>query len=143
MSLVLRLRAKSSKLYGIRERVGYKQKVYIMTRQWDSEVGLDDPTDTVIRVIPTPGIQDLGHRRMVMPHGDSITGDIVLKGIAFDKFTEKELGNIGQDELTERFYLIDEKTYSINRVTQSMVSWSVVLTKMNVNYWDDVTIPNN
>lgn len=143
VTLVERLRAKADSFYGVRERLGFKQKVYILTRTWPTEIGMGTPTDTVVRVTPAPGIMNLAHKRMITPHGESIIGDIMLTGIAYNRYTEAQLGNTSATPLTEKFYLIDGKTYSTASIEQKFVSWQVVLKKMNKNLWDDSLIPMN
>lgn len=78
MTLVDRLRAKSDKFYQVRERIGFKQKVYLLTRSWDGEIGAGIPTDTVVRMVPTPGITDLSLRAALGKHGNAPDGDIML-----------------------------------------------------------------
>lgn len=143
-NLVQRLRAKADRFFSVRERVGYKQKVFLLTRTWQGpRVGVGSPVDAVVRIKPAPGIRDLSHRRQVTTHGQTIEGDIVLTGIAFNNYNEELLGNTTNTPLTEKFYLIDGKTYSVANVSQKFVSWEVVLKKANKSLWRDSIIPND
>ena len=140
-TLVERLREKSSSFFRIRDALGVKSKVYILTRVWPNAVGVGVPVDTVAQILPSPAIQNLEHRCLITPHGDSIVGDILLKGIAFDRYTEQTLNNTPLQPLTERYYLIDRKTYAVESIQQNYISWDVVLIKSNKELWRDDIIP--
>ena len=143
MTLIDRLRAKSSSLYSVRDRIGFKAKVYILTRTWPMRLGVGVPKDEVVRIIPNPGITDLSLKRMASPHGQTIMGDIMLTGIAFDLYSREDLGNATEDESIERFYLIKGNTYAVGAITEKFVSYSVVLTKTNKDLWRDELIPED
>ena len=143
-NLVERLRDKADRFFAVRERVGYKQKVYLLTRTWPGpRVGTGQPTNAVTRIKPAPGIRDLSHRRQISTHGETIAGDIVLTGIAFNLYSEELLGNTTNTPLTEKFYLIDGKTYSVANVSQKFVSWEVVLKKTNKDLWNPSELPTD
>ena len=140
-NIIDRFRARSSKFYSIRERVGYLQKVYILTRTWANAIGSGNYTDSVVRVVPTPGISNLEHRRMVTSHGETSGGDIHLTGIAYDLYDEQKLGNVPTSKKQEKFFLINGKTYVTVSIDQRASSWSVVLKKATKNLWRDTIIP--
>lgn len=144
-TLVERLRAKSDRFWAVRERIGFKQKVYILTRVWPGpRLGEGVPTDTVVRVKPAPGIRDLAHSRQMSVHGQTVEGDLAITGIAFNNYSEEQLGNVQEGQpLRERFYLIDGKTYSVSSISQKFVSWEIILKKSNKNLWNASLLPQD
>ena len=140
-TIVERLRARADKLFGIRDRVGFKQRVYLLTRTWPATIGSGTPTDVVVRMVPNPGIRDLSHQIRISSSGEVFEGNITLTGIPQNLYTEAALGNNPNNPLVERFYLIDKKTYSVQAITQNFVSWDVTLIKTNKDLWQDSLIP--
>ena len=134
-TLVERLRAKSSRLYGIRDRIGIKSPVFHATVTWQGTVGEGAPTLAYEQILPTPGITNLSTRRALSGHGETAEGDLMLTGIAYDKYGEEYFKN---GNGMQRFWLIKGQTYTTENVELAYVSWKVMLKISKVNWWTDI-----
>lgn len=119
-------------ILGIRDELGAtKHLVYILTRVWDgSERGDGNASDTTIQIKPSPQIVDYSHSLRLREGGKIREGDIVLKHLSKQTYTEESMIDCSvDDKLTEKYYYINGRLYNVIDITSDYVYWNVHVRK--------------
>lgn len=119
-------------ILGLRDDLGAKkQNVYILTRTWDgSELGDGTPSDVAVQILPTPHIVDYAHSLRLKEGGNIREGDIILKHLSKQTYTDESMIDCSvSDQVTEKYYYIDEKLYTVIHVKSDYVYWNVHIRK--------------
>ena len=67
-------------------------KVFFLTRTWSGdEVGAGTPVDTLEQLLPSPCLKRYDWDLRLREGGNVKAGDILLKGISLNKYTEADL----------------------------------------------------
>lgn len=119
-------------ILGLRDDLGaIKHKVYILTRTWTgSELGDGTPSDVTVQILPTPYLVDYSHDLRLREGGKIREGDIVLKHLSKQTYTEESMIDCSVDnKTTEKYYYIDGKLYNVVHVKSDYVYWNVHVRK--------------
>ncbi len=117
---------------GVRDSVGaVLHTVGILTRTWSGpKPGEGEPKDTIEKVSPTPGIVDYSHDLRLREGGMLRQGDIILRGLSKHKYPKEELIDCTTPKKSiEKFYLIDDRLYTVINVKEGYVTWNVQVRK--------------
>lgn len=118
-------------ILSLRDKIGaVKEPVYILTRKWVDKKGMGQYFDTTETIYPTPYVVDYSHKLGVREGGAVRQGDILLKTISKQKYTEESMIDCSvTDDKTEKFYMIKNRLYEVISVTQEYVYWNVQIRK--------------
>lgn len=119
---------------GVRDCIGaVLHPVFILTRTWSGErPGDGDAEESEEQIKPTPQVVDYSHDLRLVEGGAVKQGDIVLRGISKARYAEMDLDcslKEGEKINVERFYLINEKLYTVINVKENHLTWDVQLRK--------------
>lgn len=117
---------------GVRDSIGaVLHTVSILTRVWTGrQVGDGQASDTVAQILPSPGIKEFGHDLRLMEGGTIRQGDILVKGISKNKYPNEEMIDCSTTSpLIEKFYLIDDRIYTVISVKEGYLTWDVQVRK--------------
>ena len=132
MNFIDTLKLKAKDFYKVRDELGAaKAPVYRITRTWREKVGRGLHTDTQERILPSPRIVILEHRRMVSKHGETTEADILLKGFLQSDFPDESLLNNSSKELEEKFWKIGKRLYVTVTIEKKHLTWDVTIKKTN------------
>lgn len=120
------------KILGIREDIGAQlADVYLIERSWSGErPGDGQYVDASVLLSPTPEIVDYSHDIRVSEAGAYKTGDIILKGISMNKWSESQLLTITEQKNVERFYKVGSHYYTVIHIKENFVTWDIHLRKV-------------
>jgi hypothetical protein len=118
---------------GVRDSIGAQlHNVYMITRRWSGgRPGEGLASDSTQQLQPTPQIFEYGHDIRLTEGGAVKQGDIVLKSISKNTYTDKDLSGRTDDKATERFYRIKERLYEVINIKERFVTWEVQLRKLS------------
>jgi hypothetical protein len=109
-----------------------KSKVYILTRTWKERKGRGKPTDVITKVDPNPYIADFSHSSRIREGGAVKQGDLFIKYLPKKLLDQESLINLKTDnELIEKFYVIDDELYEIISIVKGFAYWNIQLRKTN------------
>lgn len=124
------LRANIDSILGVRDSIGATFKtVSILTRTWSgTRVGDGSARDSVVLVSPTPQVTEYGNDVRIQEGGAVKQGDNLVKGISKQSYPlESDIDGSSTDPLVEKFYLLDDKVYTVINVKEKYLTWDVLL----------------
>jgi hypothetical protein len=127
-SLVDDILACTDEILGIRDDIGaIKHTVHILTRTWDgSEVGDGNPVDATAQILPTPYLIDLFANIRLREGGKIEEGDLMVKHISKQSYPDFDVVSLKvTDDVTEKYYYINEKLYEVIHVKEDYVYWNI------------------
>lgn len=119
-------------ILSLRDDIGaIKHHVYILHRIWTgTELGSGSATDTITQILPTPYIVDCSHSLRIKEGGKVKEGDLIIKNISKQSYTEeKEIDCSVINKNEEKYYYINERLYTVISVTSGYVTWNVQVRK--------------
>ena len=126
---------------GIRDIIGSKEaNVYWLTRR----EGMEDQWE---QVLPTPEIVDLLHTSNPLEGGVVQVGQIMLKNIPLQGFSESDLDTSSEDETLRKYWVIagpglETKAYTTARIhKKSIVAFDVFLKRYDSLNSSDLIVP--
>lgn len=112
----------------------YKTKVYFLVRTWDERKGKDDPVDTFTKINPNPYISDMSHSLRLREGGKVKQGDLFIKYLPKNIYPTEDTVNCStENELEEKFYIIDNELYEVISVVKGYAYWNVQIRKTSKN----------
>lgn len=128
--LVDDIKAVVDDILGIRDEIGaLKHPIYILTRTWPGQKGVGTPVDTTEQILPSPNLVDLSLRITPKEAGNVKQGDILLKMISKNKYTEAQINCSSGNALVEKWYYIGGHLYEVVNVVEDYVYFNVLLKK--------------
>lgn len=120
-------------ILGIRDSIGATIKlVYLVTRTWSGAIpGDGTAVDTEVQMLPSPGIQDLSQDLRIKEGGAVKAGDIFLRNVSRNSYTETQLDGSSASANIEKFYRVGDKLYQVISVTESYLTWKIQLRQMS------------
>jgi hypothetical protein len=121
------------KILGIREDIGAQlADIYLIERTWSGRRAGDGTfVDRSALLSPIPQIVDYSHDIRVSEAGAYKSGDIILKGISMNKWSESQLLTLTDQRNIERFYKVGGHYYTAIHVKENFVTWDVHLRKVS------------
>lgn len=122
----------TDEILGLRDDLGaIKHLVYILTRVWSgTELGKGTALDSIAQILPTPYVVDYSHSLKIREGGKIKEGDIVLKMLSKQTYTEESMIDCSvTDKKTEKYYYINGRLYNVISVTSDYVYWNVHIRK--------------
>jgi hypothetical protein len=121
------------KILGVREGMGAQlADVSIVTRTWSgSRPGDGSYTDVEVKITPTPEIVDYSHNIRISEAGAFKSGDLLIKSISMNGYSEEDLTTTTNAENVEKMYKVGKHYYSLRHIKESLVTWDVHLRKLN------------
>lgn len=122
----------TDEILGLRDDLGaIKHLVYVLTRVWSgAELGSGAAVDQLEQILPTPYLIDYSHSLKIREGGKIKEGDIVLKMISKQTYTEERMIDCSvTDKKTEKYYYINGRLYNVISVTYDYVYWNVHIRK--------------
>ena len=119
-------------ILGIRDCIGAViHPVYIVAREWSGEEpGDGQSTETENQILPTPQIKDYSHDLRLTEGGSVKQGDIILRNISKTQYpTEAEIDCSTDSRSIEKYYLINDRYYTVIHVKEDYLVWHVHLRK--------------
>jgi hypothetical protein len=120
-------------ILGVRDSVGaVLRTVSILTRTWQggNHPGEGTPLDTVVQMLPTPFLKDYSHNLRLVEGGMVRQGDIMIRNISKHKYPTEDLVDCKTPSKSiEKFYLIDDRLYTVISVKEDYVTWDVQVRK--------------
>ena len=115
-------------ILGIRDSIGAALKeVSFYKRTWSGEeVGEGLSSSIVTSMKPSPRVVEYKDDFRVREGGVIKQGDIMLKMISKNLYTESELNGIAEKNI-EMLFLVGEKLYRTVSVTEKHLTWNVLL----------------
>lgn len=117
------------------------KEVFIVTRTWSGDrPGNGQPEDKDERILPTPRVVDYSHDIRLREGGGIKEGDIILKGISKNKYSDE---NYVRGKTTERnvevFYQLGGEIngenkgelYKVISVMENYLTWDVQLRRLS------------
>jgi len=117
---------------GVRDSIGaVLHKVGIIVRTWSGKKPGDGQASDVLSAIsPTPGLKEFTHDVRLLEGGAVKQGDIIVRGISKHRYPTEDLVDCSSLlRNVERFYLIDERLYTVINVKEGYVTWDVQVRK--------------
>lgn len=123
----------SDKILAVRENMGAQlADVYLIERTWSGQrQGDGSLVDVSIKISPIPEIVDYSHSVAVSESGAYKSGDILLRGISFNSYTESDLTTITNKKNVERFYKVGKHYYTMIHIKEKFLTWDIQLRKIN------------
>lgn len=118
-------------ILGLRDELGaVKKPIYIVTRTWSgAKRGEGTYTDSKVQVLPSPYLVDLSHSLRVREGGALKQGDLIIKMISKQKYSEAQINGSVDAPNLERWYYIGEYLYEVISVTEEYVYFNVQVRK--------------
>lgn len=115
----------------IRDDIGAGiQPVFIVTRTWSGHrVGDGFFTDEECK-IETPEIMDLSHDIRVQRGGAYEAGDLILKTINKQKYSEEQLRTDTGEETVEKFIKVGPHYYRTVHIKEKFLTYDIHITKV-------------
>jgi hypothetical protein len=131
MGIVDDILSVTNEILGLRDDLGaIKHPIYILTRIWSGqERGSGAPTDSVQQILPTPYLVDLSHRINLREGGSLKQGDILLKMLSKQKYSEAQINCSVSDAKTEKWYYFNGLLYEVVSITEEYVYFNVQVRK--------------
>ena len=117
---------------GVRDCIGAAlHPVYIYTRTWGGEQpGDGNFEESSEQILPTPQIKDYSHDLRITEGGVVKQGDIILRNISKNQYpNESEIDCSTDGRNIEKYYLINERLYTVIHVKEDYLTWHVHLRK--------------
>lgn len=124
----------------IRDSIGInKQPVYFLTRVWwtddtyttqSDQIGDGVPKDTLSRMVPSPRIVDLSQSLNLREGGVVKQGDIILRDVSKNTYSESQLDGSSQALNVEKLFLVGVKVYQVISLTEGYVTWKIQLREL-------------
>ncbi len=117
----------------VRDTINAKiHNVFFITRTWTGE-DLGDGNESIVRkqLLPSPGIVDYGLDKRLQTGSNIRQGDLILRGISFNKFDLNDLHTQTEVRNVEKFYEINSEFYEVIHIKEKLVTWEVHLRKTN------------
>ena len=120
-------------ILGIREDIGAQlADVYLITRNWSGErVGDGSYSESTHKMSPIPQIVDYSHDLRVQEGGTYKSGDLILKGVSLDAYTEKRLRTDTGIRNVEKFIKVGDHYYRTIHIRERFVTWDVHIRKVS------------
>ena len=117
----------------IRDDLGVQiADVYIVERSWSGQrEGDGELLDTLTKIVPTPQIMDYSHDVRIQQGGSYKSGDLILKSIPLDAYTEEELRTDTGDDTTVKYIKVGNHFYRTVHVKEKTVCWDIHITKVS------------
>ncbi len=107
-------------------------KVFFVTRTWSGdEVGTGTPVDTLEQLLPSPCLKRYDWDLRLREGGNVKAGDILLKGISLNKYTEADLDGTSPAANIEKLFLVGDKIYTVINLHKRYVTWEVLVRKIS------------
>ncbi len=119
---------------GVRDSIGASiADVSIVHRKWSgSKIGEGEATETVTKMLPTPGIKLFNHDLRIKEGGTVQSKDILLTSISQHKYPEQSMiDGTKPDKLVEVMYDVGGRLYQVVSVEQHLVTWNVLLREIS------------
>lgn len=112
---------------GVRDSVGAViDPVWLYTRTWSgATVGDGTPVDTKVQMLPSPQLKNYSLDVRLREGGEIKAGDIVLKNVSRNSYTEAQLDGTSPALNIEKLFLVGDKLYQVINVVKSYVTWDV------------------
>lgn len=126
-------------ILGVRDSIGaIIQPVYLVTRQWYTDIGLTTPAsqpegyakDTVVQLLPSPGMKSFNQDVRLREGGAIKAGDIVLTGVSRNKYQQCNLDGTTPNKGVELLYMLGQTMYQVINVTQKYVTFDVQIREL-------------
>lgn len=133
-NLIQSLKKNINPILSVRDLLGAeKHKQYILTRTWSgTKPGDGNAVDTKLLINPSPRIVDFSHDKRVLEGGNFKRGDILLKMVSKQTFpNESQIDGSSDAKNIEKFYLINNRLYTVISVTEDYIWWNVQIRKHN------------
>lgn len=120
-------------ILGIRDDIGVGLgPVCLVTRTWSGErVGDGSYTEVITKMLPTPEIKDFSHDVRVSDAGAIKSGDLILKTIDKNRFSEDELRTDTGEEKIEKFIKVKTHRYRTIHIKEKVFFWDVHIRKVS------------
>lgn len=122
----------TDEILGLRDELGaIKHKIFILTRTWTgNELGDGTSSDDKVQILPTPYLVDYSQSLRIREGGKVKEGDIILKHLSKETYTEEsQIDCSVENRTTEKYYLINGYLYNVISVTSDYVYWNVHVRK--------------
>ncbi len=118
---------------GIRDTLGAViDPVFFLTRTWSgTEVGDGTPVDTLEQLLPSPCLKRYDFDLRLREGGVIKQGDILLKSISLNKYTEAQLDGSSPSANVQKFFLVGDKIYESLNCHKRYVTWEVLVRKIS------------
>lgn len=120
---------------GVRDSIGaVLHTVSFVTRTWEGgkKPGEGTPKDVVVQMLPTPFLKDYSHDLRLREGGMVKQGDIIMKNVSKHKYpTEDLVDGTTSAKSIEKFYLIDDRLYTVINVKEGYVTWDIQIRKLS------------
>lgn len=126
------LKACLGSILSTRDCIGAKlHDVFILERKWSGErPGDGKASETVTQILPTPQIVDYSHNLRLTEGGAIKQGDIVLKNFSKAAYPLETSLDCSTDNRTiEKYYLINERQYTVIHIKENYLTWDIHLRK--------------
>lgn len=120
-------------ILGVRDQVGAViQPVSLVTRTWSGlAVGDGTAVDTVVQMLPSPGLKNFSQDIKLREGGAVKSGDIILTSVSKNSYTLVQLDGTSPAQNIEKLYLVGAKLYQVINVMEKYVTWDVQLRELS------------
>jgi hypothetical protein len=120
-------------ILGIRDALGAViDPVYFVTRTWASgEIGEGSAVDTLEQMLPSPELKNYSQDLRLREGAMVKQGDIILRNVSRNKYTEDQLDGSTIGVNVERLYLVGDKLYQVINIMKKYVTWDVQLRELS------------
>ncbi len=126
-------KATSEAMFEIENLELFRHKVYMLTRTWSGgRIGSGDKEDVQVVISPTPYMRDYSHSVRLQENGVIKAGDVIIKYIPIENYPdESELETKTNIKNVQKFYVINNRIYTVVSIVEGYVYWNVHLRKTN------------
>lgn len=128
-------------ILGVRDQIGaVLQPVYFLTRTWYLDQQLTQPSDqvgngyakdTVVQMLPSPGIKNFSQDIRLREGGAVAAGDIILTDVSKNSYTSDQLRGLPGVANIEKLYLVGTKVYQVINVVEKYVTFDVQVRELS------------
>lgn len=122
----------ADQILGLREDMGAQlADVWLVERTWSGErVGDGSFTDNTVKMSPIPEIVDYSHDLRVQEGGTYKSGDLILKGVSLNSYTESQLRTDTGNRKVEKFIKVGDHYYRTIHIKEKFITWDVHVRKV-------------
>lgn len=134
MGVVSDILAVTDTILGLRDSLGaVKHPVFLFTRTWSgARLGEGTKTDTQVQILPSPALLDYSHSLRLKEGGRIRQGDLMVKSISKQSFPDESvLDGSTTAKNIEKYYLINNRLYTVISIVEGHVTWAVQVRKTN------------
>lgn len=120
-------------ILGVRDSAGAViDPVYFITRTWSgTQPGDGTAVDTQVQMLPSPGLKNYSQDLRLREGGSVKAGDIILKNVSRNSYTEAQLDGSSSAANIQKFYLVGAKLYQAISVAKNYVTWDVQIRELS------------